>query len=157
MPADDELMARLRDLLAEDDPVPPLVVSAARESLSWRTIDAELARLVADSLVADSLLATAEVRGDAARLLTYQVDEIVIEVEVTETSGRLRVVGQLVPPMVARVQAEQPGGSVEVHADRLGRFTAEGVLRGPTRFACTPVDDDGVQTGPPVLTEWTLL
>jgi hypothetical protein len=152
VPTDEELLARLRDLLAQDDPVPPLVVSAARDSLAWRTVDAELARLVDDSL-----LATAEVRGDSERLLTYQLDEIVIEVEVTEIGGRLRIVGQLVPPMAARVRAEQPGGAVEVPADRLGRFAAEGLRRGPTRFACTPVGDGDAPTGSPVLTEWTLL
>jgi hypothetical protein len=153
MPTDDDLLAQLQDLLAEDDPVPPSVVSAARDSLDWLSIDTELA-----CLVADSLLVTAEVRGDSTRLLTYQVDDdTVIEVEVTEINGRLRIIGQLVPPMAARVRAEHPGGGVEVHAGRLGRFTAEDVLRGPTRFMCTPVDDDGVEAGPPVLTEWILL
>ena len=144
-PPDDELLARLAAELADDDPVPPLVLAGARDSLAWRTVDAELARLVADSL-----LATADVRGDETRLLTYQAGAVVVELEVTEVDGRVSVAGQLVPPAPARIRVEQPGGVVEVDADRFGRFTVEGLNPGPTRFACTG-------DGPLALTEWTLL
>jgi hypothetical protein len=144
-PTDDELLARLAVELAGDDPVPPLVLAGARDSFAWRTVDAELARLVADSL-----LATVDVRGDEPRLLTYQAGDVVVELEVTEVDGRVSVAGQLVPPTPARVRVEQPGGVVEVDADRFGRFTVGGLNRGPTRFVCTGDE-------PLALTEWTLL
>ena len=144
-PTDDELSARLATELAGDDPVPPLVLAGARDSLAWRTVDAQLARLVADSL-----LATADVRGDEARLLTYQAGDVVVELEVTEVDGRVSVAGQLVPPAPALVRAEQPGGVVEVDADRFGRFTIGDLNRGPTRFVCGGDE-------PLALTEWTLL
>ncbi len=147
---DEQLLDRLRGVLARVDPVPAVVVESARDSYGWRTLDAELARLVADSL-----LATASVRGSAARLLTYHAGDLTIEVEVTEIAGRLRVLGQVVPPQAARVLAEPgtPGGhSTEVSADPLGRFTFSDLPPGPTRFRCAREGD-----APPVQTEWTVL
>jgi hypothetical protein len=144
--SDDELLGRLRVLLAEDDPVPAEVVSAARDIHSWPRIDAELARLVEDSL----LSATA-VRGDAARLLTFQADAVSLEIEVTEAAGRLQILGQVLPPTAAQIRVEQPGDGVDVSVGQLGRFTAENLRPGPTRFICTLAEQA------PVRTEWTLL
>jgi hypothetical protein len=144
---DDDLLARLRAMFATADPVPPLVMAAARDGYGWRTLDAEIARLIADSL-----LATAQVRGGAARLLTYHAGDLTIEVEVTEIAGRLRVLGQVVPPQAAQVRADQQSGSVEASADQLGRFTFGDLAPGPTRFRCTR--EGGV---PVVHTEWTVL
>ena len=145
---DRELLSRLRSMLADADPVPREVVAAARDSYGWRSIDAQLA-----ALVADSLLDTAPVRGSSERLLSYEVGDSIVEVEVTDTGGRLRIVGQLTPSRPARVRADQPSGSVEVLADRFGRFTIEGLTPGPTRFVCVPVGaDDATQ----VQTDWTV-
>lgn len=146
MSSDDDLLARLEALLADDDPPPAAVVAAARDSYRWRDIDAELA-----SLTADSLLAAEAVRGEQARLLTYRAGGITIEVEVTESAGRLRVLGQLVPPRAARVRIEQPQRAVEADVRELGRFRAEELPPGPTRFVCTPAGAS------PVRTEWTIL
>ncbi len=146
MPTDEDLLARLRALLADDDPVPPEVVAAAQESHSWYDLDAELARLIADSL-----LAAESVRGDSTRLLTYRAGTRTIELEVSESAGRLRILGQLMPPTPARVRAEQPRGGTEVEAGPLGRFTFEDLRPGPTRFVSTSPGDR------PIYTEWTVL
>jgi hypothetical protein len=151
VPSDDELLARLGRLLAADDPVPPGVLSAAMNSHSWygvstSDLDAEVA-----ALVADSLLSLESVRGTEPRLLTYRATTRMVELEVSEAEGRLRVIGQLVPPIVARVRAERPDGGVEIEAGRLGRFTFDDLPPGPTRFVCTPPG------GVPVRTEWTVL
>ena len=50
-PEDDELEHELRQLAASGNPVPPELVQAATEALSWRNVDAELAELVFDSLL----------------------------------------------------------------------------------------------------------
>ncbi len=151
MPSDDELLTRLRDLLADDDPVPPEVFAAAEHSHTWRGVagsdlDAELA-----ALVADSLLALESVRGDEPRLLTYRSGTRTVELEVDDADGRIRVTGQLVPPTPARVRAERPDGRVETEAGRLGRFAFDDLPSGPTRFVCTPPGEH------PVRTEWTVL
>ncbi len=148
MPPDEDLLASLRGLLADDDPVPPEVVAAAEDSHVWYDVDAELALLVADSL-----LAAEAVRGDSARLLTFRAGTVTleVEVEVSGPAGRLRILGQLMPPTQARVRAEQPDGGAEVAAGPLGRFTFENLPPGPTRFVSTPAGDR------PVYTEWTVL
>ena len=84
-PAFDPLMAEVRAVLENADPVPPAVLAAAKGTFTWRTIDSELAELVADS--ADSLAGAvgAGVRGETApRLLTFEAAGLVVEVEVAE-------------------------------------------------------------------------
>jgi hypothetical protein len=151
-PGDTPLAGELRDLLRRVDPVPAEVVAAARDSFGWRALDAELARLVADSR-----LAAAGVRGEPARLLSYQAGERTIEIEVTNLAGRLRVLGQLVPPQPARVRVEQPAGTVEVVADRWGRFAVPDLPPGPTRFACQPLGPAGEPVGTALVSEWRVL
>ncbi|HEX2274602.1 MAG TPA: hypothetical protein VHG90_12085 [Acidimicrobiales bacterium] len=46
-PLDEGLLQAYRSIVARTDPVPPEVVAAARAALSWRTIDGELAELLA--------------------------------------------------------------------------------------------------------------
>ncbi|MDP9795145.1 hypothetical protein J2S43_003657 [Catenuloplanes nepalensis] len=138
---------RLAAMFDRVDPVPEAVLAAARDAFGWRTIDADLARLTADSLLTE-----AAVRGDAARLLTFEAGGTVIEAEVAGTGTALRVLGQVVPPGPARVRLEQPGGTAETVADALGRFTLTGVRPGPSRFVCTRLP-----SGPAVRTEWTVL
>jgi len=48
-PETDPTFATLRSVIERADPVPPPVVAAAKASFTWRTIDSELAELVADS------------------------------------------------------------------------------------------------------------
>ena len=151
--SDDALLTRLDRLLADADPVPDAVLAAARASLGWRALDAELDVELA-RLVADSLVSSGDVRGAAARLLSFEAGELTLEVEVSPVGTRLRIVGQVVPPRPASVRAEQPGGTgIRVAADELGRFTIGDLPAGPTRFVCAPAEGDGA----PVCTEWTLL
>ena len=70
---DDRLLAELAAALDAADPVPARVLDAAKESFTWRTIDAELAELVFDS--AEQQLAG--VRGiDGTRQVTFQTPAI---------------------------------------------------------------------------------
>jgi hypothetical protein len=145
---DDLLLSRLREIFGRADPAPPAVLSAARDCLGWRDLDAALARLTADSL-----LSAAGVRGGSARLLSYEAGEFMIEIQASEVSGRLRILGQVVPPQPVRVRVDQPTGSIEVTADALGRFSIGDLAPGITRFACIPLSPEE----PPVCTEWTVL
>lgn len=146
--SDDALVARLGRLFTTADPVPEAVVSGARASLGWRSLDADLA-----SLVADSLQATGDVRGSTARLLTFEAGQVALEIEVSQVGNRLRVVGQIVPPGPAQVRAEQPGSTVDTATDEWGRFALPGLAAGPARFAWT-VAGAGAVT---VRTAWALL
>lgn len=141
MSTDDELADAVRAALGGRDPVPAHVVAAAMASLAWRDLESRLAELVADS--AAELTA---VRGTGPRLLTFEAAGQVVEIETEETGGRLRIVGQLVPPAAAQVVIQQPAGERRVDADELGRFAVDGLAPGPTRVVCGRVR-----------TAWTIL
>ncbi len=154
-PADTELAASLGRLLRRLDPMPPAVHEAALASLSWRDPDAELARLVNDELLGAGTGAPGgpvQVRGTPPRLLTFQAGEVVIEMEITEETGGLHLVGQVVPP--AALTLSSRGRTRPVAADALGRFSVAGVPAGPVRL-CVEVSRD---SGPArVCTEWVVL
>ena len=94
-PEDEALLQELRAAARRFDPPPDSVLEAARASLTWRTIDAELAALEFDSAV--DLAATAVRGGEGPRLLTFAAPGLNIEVEVSPIGPRRQLVGQLVP------------------------------------------------------------
>ncbi len=147
-PLDDEqLLTELRASLAGVDDVPESVSEAARAAFEWRTIDEELAALSYDSFLDDKELAGVRSGGDGPRQLTFDAEDVTVEIEVE--SGR--IIGQLVPPQSGEVEVRQPGGSVTVQADELGRFSCDGIGRGPVSLRCiTP-------GATPIITEWIVV
>src|SRR4051794_40967665 len=137
--ADDEDSALFRELsrvVAAADPVPAEVVSAAKVSFTWRTVDAELAELSFDSLVDDEAVL---VRGsDQPRLLTFEGSSVTIELVIVAETTMRRLVGQLVPEQRATVEVVHTGGTASAVADELGRFRAEAVGPGPMRIRVVP-------------------
>lgn len=137
-PGDDELLAALRRVLADVDPIPEHVQLAARWAIEWRTLDAELAALVHDSTVDEPALA---VRGDSGpRLLTFETADLTIEVEAESQSATdgdtVRIVGQLIPAQSAQI-ALHSGDELQVtSADERGRFVAAGLRRGSLTLRC---------------------
>jgi hypothetical protein len=143
--SDEDLGDALREMFAATDPVPPAALAAARAALAWRDIDAELAALTRDSLTAPPL---ASVRGTPPRLLTFATDAVTIDLEVTDETGLVRMLGQLSPAHPAEVTVEWDGGTRSVTADALGRFTVEDL---PVVFLRVRV---GAADGSPSRTEW---
>lgn len=136
-PDDDALIAELRHVVAQLDPVPEAVRIAARAAIEWRTLEAELAALVHDSAVDEPALA---VRGGAAapRTLTFEAGDLTIEVEAEpgDEEDGLRLAGQLVPPQAADVAVRHGDELIAVRADERGRFAARGVARGRVSLRC---------------------
>jgi hypothetical protein len=126
----DDLLEELRVAALMDDPVPERVKFAAKASLSWRTIDAELAQLTYDSVLDEELVG--HVRGvAAARLLTFSTPELTLDVEV-EGSGRdRRLIGELAPAQRAIVAIRHSEGVTEVETDDDGRFRTGPIPAGP--------------------------
>jgi hypothetical protein len=138
--AEEQLMTQLRAVAAEADRVPPDVFAAARAAYALRTLDDELAELVADSLES-----AAGVRGElAARLLSFEAPSVSVEIEVSAVAGRRRIVGQ-VTGVSGEVTIESATASVRVPVDDLGRFVAD-VAAGLVRLRCTAVDGSRVAT-----------
>ncbi|HEV2785645.1 MAG TPA: hypothetical protein VGV67_04595 [Solirubrobacteraceae bacterium] len=152
-PDDDDLMAELRQVVAQVDPVPEAVRIAARAAIEWRTLETELAALVHDSAVDEPALA---VRGAASgpRTLTFEAGELTIEVaaEPSDDAGTLCLVGQLVPPQAAAVAVRHGDELIAVRADDRGRFAVRGVAPGRVSLRCRL--DAGPGAGRLVETAW---
>ena len=143
---DAELVDTITAGLELTDPVPESAVNAAKAAFTWRTIDAELAELVYDS--AESGLVG--VRGESARQVTFRSPGVEIEVMVVDERAR-RIVGQLVPPQQATVEAHTTEGVREQGTDSLGRFSFDGIAPGPVKLSVQTAD------GSTVVTEWTII
>lgn len=147
---DDELLARLDELLSARTEPPPGVVDAAVELFTWRTVDAELAALTADSLLDEQ---PAGVRAAAQpRILTFEAGALTIEVEVDAGPGGRRLLGQLVPAQTAELELRGDGAPVTGTADEMGRFV---LPLGPTRqriaLRCRLADDTLVESATAVV------
>lgn len=130
-----DLEGELRTIAARLDPVPGDLTRAAVGAFAWRTVDADLAELVFDSLTTPD--AAALVRGAAAaRMLTFRAGDLAIELELSATGAGRRLIGQLVPAGPAQVEIRQPHGVLEVAVDDLGRFTVDQLAAGPVSLRC---------------------
>jgi hypothetical protein len=148
-PADREFLTLLRGVLEEIDPVPGPLVEAAQAAFTWRTVDAELAELTADSVLDD-----AAVRAfDAPRLLTFTAGAVSLVVEVAASTGvgdvARRLIGQIVGPHPAEVEVRHADGSLTVQTDDYGRFRAAPVPAGPISLALRFAG-----RRPPLVTSW---
>ncbi len=150
---DDQVLQELAQAIAVADPAPAEVVAAAKASLTWRTIDAELAALTYDSLLDDDRLAT--VRGAVTagpRALTFELGDVVVDVEVADSGVSRQLLGQVVADGVVAVVLERAGDrdGIDLAVDDLGRFRATGVGAGPIRLRCRLADSE-------VVTDWVVI
>ena len=102
---------------------PADVLEAARAVFAWRTVDAELATLSFDSLVdaGASGVHAVDVRSmGQPRILAFDAGGLTVEVEVDETPGSRRIVGQLTPAGAAELELRTAGVPVTGEADELG-------------------------------------
>jgi len=132
---DETLMAHIRDMFDRVDAVPAWLVDAAKLTFGLRDVDVELAALVADSDVDEPLLAVRSA-AVAARLLTFDGEDLTIELEMHPAGEGPAIVGQLVPPGPAQVDVDQVDGGETVQADDLGRFSVATLRTGPCRLVC---------------------
>jgi hypothetical protein len=152
--SEDEVLDLLRGALRERDTVPDDVVRAAKESWTWRTIDAELAALTYDSAIDDEALAG--VRGvGTVRSLAFGSGELLVEIELEPRGDEdepSRLVGQISPAGPVAVSVERVDGrpSLELAVDDLGRFRAERVDPGVVRVRIE-------RGGAPLVTDWFAL
>ena len=145
---DQDLIAKLRETLAEADPVPSDVGDFAKTAFTWRDIDAELASIAFDSSTED---VPSGVRSTSlARMLSFEVGRWTIDIEYNESTQRL--IGQLDPAQQVTVELHFAGGALGLMSDDLGRFEFDNVLRGPVSLVIrTPGNLEVIKT------EWTVL
>lgn len=146
-PRDRALLDQVRAALDEEDPVPTSVIEGARASLTWLTVDAELA-----ALAEDSALTPIGIRSqDASRVLTFECSTGVIVIEVNATGDSRRLVGQT--DRTAHLTIRHAGGVTEVDTDEHGRFQVADIAAGPASLHCTFTDAPEA----PVVTSWVLV
>jgi len=149
-PEDEALLLELRSAVARVEPVPDEVMLAARSAFAYRSLDAELAQLTADSVTDDSRLALVRSVGTPT-LLTFDAPGLTVELEVLVDGRRRRVFGQLVPAGPGRIEVRHRAGTAQVEADDVGRFTVEDLPPGPVSLRC-----QGAAAGRWVETDWFL-
>jgi hypothetical protein len=125
---DDVLATLLIESLVEADPVPGDAVSVAKALARLSDADAELATLVADSLVDDVVLfrhdVTMEAQGESAdRLVTFATPRLSVDIDLQ--AGRGTVVGAITPAISVDVDLETTKGTQTTRSDELGRFQIE--------------------------------
>jgi hypothetical protein len=142
---DEELMADLRRIAAELDPVPETVLDNGRAALLTRGLDAELAQLLLDSAVE-----TAQVRGDQeqVRLLSFQLDDVSLELQLEYRDDQVSLRG-LVAGASGAVDLERGDGDRSLPIDADGGFNAR-LPRGAARFRLRA-------RGRLITTNWVLL
>lgn len=142
--ADDRLLADLGDAVRERAAVPDSFVAAAKAAFAWRTVDAELAALSADSGPA---LAGLRSGGPARHELLFTVDGLTIDVQVTESALQ----GLLDPADGGTVELHRASGAVETTTITDGWFAFRPAPRGLVRLRVTTT------SGRVAVTPWTRL
>jgi hypothetical protein len=145
---DEELLAALRQALAERQAVPPEFVEAAKNAFAWHNIDAELAELTYDSSRDAEPAPATRAETASIRALTFTSAHLTIELEVTHDS----LLGQIVPAQSGTIKVQlRDGAESTVPADGIGRFTIRPMPAGTFRLHCrTAADADA-------LTNWITL
>jgi hypothetical protein len=151
---DTELERQLRRVAERVEPVPPALLQAAFDAYTWRTVDAELAELVFDSLADHE--AAALVRGtEEGRLLSFETGDLTIEVEVTGAGPARQLIGQLMPAQPATIDIRRGQDTTRVTTDELGRFTVAGLRAGPVSLRCSAAAGPGEKAhGRTIVTDW---
>jgi hypothetical protein len=120
--SDDRLLSELQQMV--DGAVSDASLELARAAFDWRTMDDELAELVADSLLESSGVRA----GVEPRMVTFQGPSLAILLEIEG----LVLTGQLAPPQALSVAVARPDGSTRtVESDAGGRFVVELPAAGP--------------------------
>jgi hypothetical protein len=129
---DEALLADFRAAMTQSPPVPPDFTAAARASLAWRTIDADLflAELAFDSSHHEEL-ATRSGPESSGRLLVFDGAGYRVEAEISDDG----IVGQITPADSGRVSCQTATGTHdETSLDELGCFELKVPPRGPVRL-----------------------
>lgn len=143
-PTDDELLAELRDIAAETDPVPALLLDAARSAFELRDLDAILAELVHDSALDAPAMA---IRGGGAeRILSFVVRAVAIECQITARGSHRDLLGQLVGGRAEEMDVQLAGAVTTVPVNDAGRFSARNLPAGQFRLRCRLADGTGLVT-----------
>lgn len=145
---DDRLLDELGAAVRAPSEVPERIVMTGRAAFAWRTVEADLARLVHDSSAhpEPAGMRTSGADGpDAVRRLSLANGDLLIELEIHLDAVR----GQVVPPGPGTVLLRDEAGAVRtVTIDEVGWFVARPAPAGPFQLMVRP------EGRAAVVTEW---
>lgn len=131
---DELLLARLREVAAEMDPVPDLVLEAAMAAFTLHRLDAELVELISDSLDQPAgAVAVRAPRGAEVRMLSFQSGSLRLELQVTADGAHREIVAQVDGAEVTGAQLET-SGEIRDLTSADGIIVAGRVPEGPVRL-----------------------
>jgi hypothetical protein len=137
---DEELLARLRAICAEVDPVPEPVYEAARAAFALRRLDAELAELVRDSLDEPAGAVAVRAAGLAEiRMLSFAAGPLVVDLQVSDRADGRHLVLQVSGVELRAARMDTADGHRELDTED-GVLIAERVTPGRVRFVLTTID-----------------
>lgn len=132
MNTDEALIARLRGILDEVDPMPARVAVEASALFGLRRLDEQLAELVRDS--AEDRGGLLPVRGEGdVRLISFETGPVTVELQVTERGPARDLVAQVVGAVVVGAEVETATGRRPVPIED-SLFTLDGVPGGLLRL-----------------------
>jgi hypothetical protein len=145
MTTDDELMDRLRRIAADVDAAPELVTESARAAFATRHLDDELAELLRDSDLAPSQ--GVRLAQPGPRLLSFEVGDVSLEIQIEEADGRLAVRGIAVGTAGDAEVETTTTGSRTVPIDANGWFRVADLPSEPLRVRVRSAAGQAVTTG----------
>jgi hypothetical protein len=152
---DEPLIAALRGLVTEVDPVPALVSEAAKAALGWRRLDADLAELLSDSTVDTQQMALTRGAGAPVRSVSFSTGQLTIDidVQVDADAERRTLLGQLSPPSAVTIEVHRADDDATTTAtsDSLGRFRVAVLAGRPIRLRVLSAASSGAAA---VETSW---
>ncbi len=120
------LLAGVRELWEDADPMPATLVDQIRFAIQLEDIDLEVMRIrEQEGLVA------ARSAAEQGRLITFDSESLTIMVNVSpEQTGTIRLDGWLTPPAEHPIEVRTSGGLLTTTSDPEGRFAVCGVPHG---------------------------
>jgi hypothetical protein len=129
------ILAGVRELYEELDPMAPDLLDRVQFALALEDVDVEVSRLSARYGV------PAGVRGaEETRTITFDSDSLTIMFSVSPSGdSTVRLDGWLAPPAAHHVELRTESGAMQADADSDGRFAVDDVPHGLAQLVVHPV------------------
>jgi hypothetical protein len=123
---DFRLLAGVRELWEDADPMPATLVDQIRFAIQLEDVDLEVMRIREQEGFATSRSA-----AEQGRLITFDSESLTIMVNVSpEPGGTIRLDGWLTPPAEHPIEVRNRNGTLTTTSDAEGRFAVSGVPHG---------------------------
>ncbi|KDN20387.1 hypothetical protein [Amycolatopsis rifamycinica] len=120
------LLAGVRELWEDADPMPATLVDQIRFAIQLEDVDLEVMRIREQERLADARSA-----AEQGRLITFDSESLTIMVNVSpEPGGTIRLDGWLTPPAEHPIEVRTSSGPLTTTSDAEGRFAVSGVSHG---------------------------